>query len=215
MDTIYDMSSRSVSSLSLPSTDEEDDCSDMHWSTDRGSDLSDSSLSFSDHNESECEEDSESESSLADSSSSFSENGEDELESRSGVRDTVLGSIDSCFLEPLYPGADLSIFESYLLLLQFSLRHSLTKKAFEELLCLIGSHLPPNAKAATSLHKLKKLFLEIFPEVHTETHYFCANCHQLLVGAAKTCENGCDGQMEDFITIPVAAQLKRKLEGMF
>ena len=36
--------------------------------------------------------------------------------------------------QPVYPGAELTVLESYLLLFQYSLRHSLTKKAFSELL---------------------------------------------------------------------------------
>ena len=38
--------------------------------------------------------------------------------------------IHQSFYQPLYVGASLTILESYLKLIQFSLRHSLTKHAF-------------------------------------------------------------------------------------
>ena len=35
---------------------------------------------------------------------------------------------------PLYDGAQINVLESYILMLQFALKHTLTKKAFKELL---------------------------------------------------------------------------------
>ena len=52
---------------------------------------------------------------------------------------------------PLFEGANLSIFESYFLVFQFSIRHSLSSTAFTELLDLIRVHVPSSAKVAKSI----------------------------------------------------------------
>ena len=46
-------------------------------------------------------------------------------------------NIDEALYQPLYEGAKLSILDSYFQLMQFSLRHSLTKQAFSDLLNVI------------------------------------------------------------------------------
>ena len=51
-------------------------------------------------------------------------------------------SVDGRFLEHLYDGAKLTVFESYSLLLQYSLRHGLTKRAFSDLLQLLVHTFP-------------------------------------------------------------------------
>ena len=71
-------------------------------------------------------------------------------------------SVDPSFLQPLFEGSEVSVLESYLMLLQYSLRHSLTKKAFSELLDLVIAHLPNTAKCATSIYKLKQFLLKCF-----------------------------------------------------
>jgi len=52
---------------------------------------------------------------------------------------------------PLYSGARLSTIESCILILQYSLKHSLTKKGFEELLQLMIAHLLKDAKVQKSV----------------------------------------------------------------
>lgn len=59
---------------------------------------------------------------------------------------------------PLYPNAELTSFQSHLLLFQYGLRHSLTTKAFTELLQLLTVHLPRGAKVPKSVHHLKRFF---------------------------------------------------------
>ncbi len=54
-------------------------------------------------------------------------------------QDHIFGTIDRCFFQPLYPGASISIFDSYTLVCQSALKHSLTRKAFEELFKLASS----------------------------------------------------------------------------
>lgn len=62
------------------------------------------------------------------------------------------------FHTPLYEGADLTILDSYLMLYHFALRHCITDTAFSELISLVDTHVPKDAKSATSLYKLRKFF---------------------------------------------------------
>ncbi len=75
------------------------------------------------------------------------------------------------FAVPLYEGADLSIFDSYFLAFQFSVRHCLTST---ELLNLLRVHVPTSAKVAKSLYRLKKYFLQLFPHAKCTTHRYCS-----------------------------------------
>ena len=63
----------------------------------------------------------------------------------------------ACFSEPLYTNAKLTVLDSYLLLYQFFLRHSLSNKVFSELISLVSVHLPEmtSQKAARSLYQLR------------------------------------------------------------
>lgn len=47
--------------------------------------------------------------------------------------------LDDKFFEPLYPGSDVTIFEYHTSLFHFSLKHCLTKLAYEDLLKLVNS----------------------------------------------------------------------------
>ena len=72
----------------------------------------------------------------------------------------------------LYPGADLSTLQSYLLLFQFAIRHSLTSKAFTELLQLLIVHLPRGACIPRSVHSFKRFFVDSFPESRAIQHSY-------------------------------------------
>ena len=117
-------------------------------------------------------------------------------------------------LEPLYEGADVSIFDSHLLLFEFAIRHSLTKKAFSELIDLVATHLPRVAKPPASVYKLKQFFLHIFPDTASVTHKYCSKCHHLFGDHDTVCENCCKAKVSQFIEIPISPQLKHKLEGI-
>ena len=127
-------------------------------------------------------------------------------------RDFPTLNIENSFHQPLYEGAGLTIFESYLSLMQFSLRHGLTKHASSNLLTLVGEHLPSNSMV--SLYKLRKFFEDAYDDMSFTTHYCCACCHAYLSDVESICPNGCEvsGAME-FLTVPVEPQLKRRLEG--
>ena len=174
-------------------------------------DSSGSSLFFSDSSM----DDSDSTSVSLDSSESSETSG------RSSVTETTTSSTeqgdadddtDEDFDEPLYPGAKLTFFQSYLQLFQYALRHRLTKLAFSDLLNLVGNHLRTNSMV--SLYKLKKYFLHLYQDLSFNTHFCCSSCHASLLTMESTCPNGCQDEVMEFLSISVVPQLRRRLEGM-
>ena len=108
------------------------------------------------------------------------------------------------FHTPLYEGADLTVLDdSYLLLYQFSLRHCITQTAFSELISLVDTHTPKDAKSATLLYKLRVFFETNFNDLGSQLYNYCAKCHRLLEGDLELtiCPNGCGGdQVNKFST---------------
>ena len=116
----------------------------------------------------------------------------------------------------LYPGSQITALQSYLLLFQFSIRHSLTARSFAELLQLIAVHLPATATIPTFVHKLKRVFLECFPDSQAISHFYCNFCHRPLPSGSSRCSGyGCSGEghPDAFITVPVGPQIKRMMGG--
>lgn len=114
---------------------------------------------------------------------------------------------------PLYENAPLTILDSYLLLYQYALKNSLTKEAFSGLISLVAAHLPPNAKAATSMYRLKKFFDEKLSQVQSCHHSYCTKCLALLEDAE--CKNDCGETIHQFLEVSLEIQLKTKLESKF
>ena len=114
---------------------------------------------------------------------------------------------------PLYSGADLSILDSHILLYQYDLRHGLSKQGFEELIELVLVHLPLSTPT-TSVHRLKTFFANHMSDFHSESHRYCKECHRLLGQTETQCPNGCNSDIDQFLHIPIAPQLKKRLEGM-
>ena len=115
---------------------------------------------------------------------------------------------------PLYPGSEVTILDSYILLYEYALRHKLTKEAFSELLQLVSVHLPSSANSAKSVYLLQKYFEKHFNDTTGECYYYCIKCHRQVEGASNNCPSGCThAGLNKFLYIPVEPQLKR-LEGI-
>lgn len=127
------------------------------------------------------------------------------------VINSIIPGLSSEYFTPLYDSADITVIDSYLMLFQYSLRHSLTKKAFSELIQLVSVHLPCSSKSAESLYKLKGLFMKSYEDIKQVPCQYCSKCHRLLESAL--CPSGCSSGMEEFLHIPLQPQLKRKIEG--
>jgi hypothetical protein len=71
--------------------------------------------------------------------------------------------LPSHLMQPLYEGADVTVIESSILMLQFSIRHRLSTKALGDLIQLLTLHLPKSgsSQCSQSKYKLKKLFTRV------------------------------------------------------
>ena len=153
------------------------------------------------------------------SESEFDTDSETEDEEMASSSDSELQELDDVEhdgseLTPLYDGARISVIDSYILMLQYALKHSLTKKAFEELIKLISVHLPTDTNMPKSIYQLKNFFMQIFPEVVATPYQYCKVCHELLTDMRKICSSGCQSaKIGEFIYVPVGPQLKIKLQG--
>ena len=138
---------------------------------------------------------------------------EDDEDENSSKTDTLADYVGCNSRKPLYDGAKLSTFDSYLLVMNYALRHSLTKQAVGDLLDLVDMHLP--ASSMVSLYKLRKFFLNLFEDISFKRRHCCSICHSLLTGCDEPCPNRCCGTAMEFLTVSVEAQLKRKFQGMY
>nr|XP_033967044.1 uncharacterized protein LOC117467508 isoform X2 [Pseudochaenichthys georgianus] len=121
--------------------------------------------------------------------------------------------------EPLYTGSRLTKAQSFLLILSFVLRHSLTGVALSDLLDLINIHCPENTVSAS-----KHLFLkELKPiEGHLQCHIYCPNCEyyigdQVSEGQCTVCNTTWDKNSSlkngnFFIYLPIQTQLEHLLQ---
>lgn len=108
--------------------------------------------------------------------------------------------------EPLYENSPLSVFESYVLLLQFSLRFSLSKNALAMLLKILAAHLPRSNKCARSVYLLRKFFERNLSILEATPHRYCRNCHSLT--GVEGCKKCIQQTTSMFLEVPLIPQLK-------
>lgn len=92
-------------------------------------------------------------------SSSSEETAEGEESSESDEENSISGEessekLPAMYNGPLYTGAKLTVIESYMKIMKYALRHSLTKQALSDLLILVDDHLPTSS--LVSQYRLKK-----------------------------------------------------------
>lgn len=123
----------------------------------------------------------------------------------------------SSLSKPIYPGALLTVLQSYLLVFQYATRHGLTTKAFMELLHLLTVHVPLGCSIPKSVHRLKCFFVQAFPHAKTTEHFYCSCCQRPLASVTATCSGeGCSNESPAvFVTIPLGPQIQRLMEGMY
>lgn len=124
---------------------------------------------------------------------------------------------------PVYEGARITLAVSLLLIIKYSMRHSITGVALADLLLLIQVHLPlPNifGKSIVTLHNFfKKLRNPI------EYHYYCTFCYEYIGTKRqdyKHCTNkhclkdfGTKDSLGYFIVVPLITQLQSLLASKF
>ena len=72
-------------------------------------------------------------------------------------------------------------------------------------------HLPDEAKISPSVYRLKQFFLK---DVSAVSYKYCDICHQLLHDETCSSTTCVGGVTCEFLYVPVAPQLKEKLQGM-
>ena len=78
-----------------------------------------------------------------------------------------------------------SVLQYHSMILQYSLKHCLSKTAFNDLLALIADLLPRPNNAAHSVYKHQKFFSIFEKQSFIEKHQFCTMCHTIL--RARVC----------------------------
>lgn len=115
--------------------------------------------------------------------------------------------------QALFPGSEISVFQSHLLLYQFYLKHSLTNEGCMELLTLLKTHMPMSDNLPTSSYTLKQFFATLFPDLVSSIHYYCSRCHCYLENSASCSRCVGESTIDSFVSVPLQAQIKRKMEG--
>lgn len=92
--------------------------------------------------------------------------------------------------DPLYQGAEFSVFECCTLIMLFVIKHKLTKAALQDLLYLIKTVIPSiGCKMITSIYRVNGLFLKFFGNGAPTMHYMCSNCGTLLKQRKTQCKS--------------------------
>ena len=92
--------------------------------------------------------------------------------------------------EPLYQGAEFSVFKCCTLIMLFVIKHKLTKAALQDLLYLIKTVIPSiGCKMITSIYRVNGLFLNFFGNETPTMHYMCNNCGTLLKQGKTQCKS--------------------------
>lgn len=141
-----------------------------------------------------------------DLSTSFFMNNDEELHAE------TLPNPDTGY-ELLYEGgpADLTVYMAHILLFQYSVRHSLTSKALQELLDMMSVFVP-QASLPKSVRQLKKFFVSAYSEQCPRMQKYCNLCQDLIGCDDEDEKCACDAGHSEFITIPVGPQIKTRLE---
>ncbi|KAK3916587.1 hypothetical protein KUF71_025702 [Frankliniella fusca] len=108
----------------------------------------------------------------------------------------------------LYPGAQLTLYESIVAILTFALAHHLTGSSVADLLALIALHCPIRNTCVRSLYIFNKFFKNIGKEILV-CHYYCSVRYKSLVNRSDACTQ-CNRvtKVSFFIEIPIIQQLQ-------
>ena len=136
-----------------------------------------------------------------------------ETDSQCSERSNSCSVIHPSVEQPLFPGSDISVFQSHLLLYQFHLKHGLTNEGCMELLTLLKMHMPMSDNLPTSSYTLKQFFAALFPDLISSIHYYCSRCHCYLEKSVSCSRCVDESTVDSFVSVPLQAQIKRKMEG--
>ena len=83
-----------------------------------------------------------------------------------------------------------------------------------ELLTLLNVLLPSSENLPKSAYTLKQFFTSLLLNLVSSIHYYSSCCHHYLVERSSCGECAGEAPKESFISVPLQAQLKRKMEGV-
>ena len=123
---------------------------------------------------------------------------------------------DNAIFKPLYNGAKMSSFDYHISLIEFTLKHHLTKQGYKDLLVLVTRSLPTPNIAETSEYVMRKYFTEVFETPQVTGHHYCSKCYYLFESNDPVLQrpNKCNAKHDCFVLFDLAVQLKNKLSGM-
>ena len=129
----------------------------------------------------------------------------------SDEEDHLISSESPASEELLYPEAPagLTVCMANVMLFQFSVKHSLTSKALQELLHMIGVFLPKASSLPKTVRQLKQYFLDNYKDQCPQMEKYCSLC-QSLFNEEDPCN--CNVRCNEFVNVPIGPQLKARLE---
>ena len=114
----------------------------------------------------------------------------------------------------LYKASKITVFDGYLLLVHYVTKHSLTHRAFTELVQIVSAFLPPLVRIPGSVHDLKQLFSNVFPHSQPIIHCYCDVCLASMSQGSVCTTVGCYGRRQGtFLTMLIGPQIKKMMEG--
>ena len=115
----------------------------------------------------------------------------------------------------LYNGTKISVLQYHSIILQYSLKHCLSKTAVNDLLTFIADLLPRPNKAARSIYRHEKFFSVFEKQSFIEKHQFCTLCHHLFDETETLCPNECISTIENFLICDIESQIQSALSGIY
>ena len=118
----------------------------------------------------------------------------------------------------LYQGSSHTYISSYVSIMLFVMKYSLTKDAFSDLLSLIRTHLPKDTKFTTSVYRLKEVLKKNIGFEEPVKHYYCDTCGVSLEEGSQCSKQNCRGLNSNllmFHDFRLERQLAELFKGIF
>jgi hypothetical protein len=119
----------------------------------------------------------------------------------------------------LYSGSRHTYLTSYTDSMLFSMKYSLPREGFSDLLRLVASHLPTSTKYLTSVYKMKSFLNNYIGDCEPKVHKFCEHCSQLIDAETNQClSDDCrnsSAKVGEFLDLRLEDQLKSLLQGKY
>ncbi|VDI58924.1 Hypothetical predicted protein [Mytilus galloprovincialis] len=129
-------------------------------------------------------------------------------------------NVDNCYdfeqNSTIYPGHHMTIYTSMVLILLYSMCHSISGAQLNDLLTIIGLHCMHSHDGLKSMYTFKRFFTDL--QSPMKKHYYCSTCFGDINFDADVCPNeNCQHQLNQkkksyFIEIPVKHQIKTFME---